>query len=435
MAEWTHIRSDRLGEECLRTVHPSGLTIYVWKKPGYTSSYAVFATRYGSIDTAFQRAGDQEPIVVPEGIAHYLEHKLFENEDCDAFAQYAKTGASANAYTSFDRTAYLFSCTGKLRENLEILLGFVQSPYFTQETVQKEQGIIGQEIRMCEDSPDRRALFNLLRGLYRNHPVRVDIAGTVESIAQITPELLYGCYETFYNLHNMVLAVAGDVDPDMVLETADKMLKPAPPFDLRRAPLEEPLEAVTARTEAVMPVAAPLFYLGYKVPMDTQKGLRCSTAEELISAAALAEVLGGRASTLYARLMEQGLINPSFDVDYFEGPGYAAWIIGGESRDPDAVCRELKEEIRRLARDRIPEEDFLAARNAVYGRLVAQLNSVENCGDLLASGHFYDRNPFELIDAAASLDIQSVYVRLERDFREEASCLSIVRPQAADRAG
>lgn len=431
MAEWTRIKSDRVGEECLRTVHPTGLTIYVWKKPGYTSSYAVFATQYGSIDTAFQRAGDQAPTVVPEGIAHYLEHKLFENEDCDAFAQYAKTGASANAYTSFDRTAYLFSCTDRLSENLEILLGFVQSPYFTEETVRKEQGIIGQEIRMCEDSPDRRVLFNLLRGLYKNHPVRVDIAGTVESIAQITPELLYGCYETFYNLHNMVLAVAGDVEPDQVLRVADKMLKPAPDWNLRRAPVEEPLKAVTARTEVAMPVAAPLFYLGYKVPMDSEKGLRCSTAEELVSAAVLAELLGGRASSLYARLMEAGLINPSFDVDYFDGPGYAAWIMGGESKDPEAVCRELKAEIARLAREKIPEEDFLAARNAVYGRLIAQLNSVENCGDLMASGHFYGRNPFELIDAAAGLDIQSVYVRLERDFREEASCLSIVRPQVA----
>lgn len=431
MAEWTRIRSDRLGEECLFTVHSTGLPIYVWKKPGYTSSYAVFATRYGSIDTAFQRTGDRKPTVVPEGIAHYLEHKLFENEDCDAFAQYARTGASANAYTSFDRTAYLFSCTDRLSENLEILLGFVQSPYFTEETVRKEQGIIGQEIRMCEDSPDRRVLFNLLRGLYKNHPVRVDIAGTVESIAQITPELLYGCYETFYNLHNMVLAVAGNVDPDEVLQVADKMLKPAPPWDLRRAPVEEPLEAVTGRIEEAMPVAAPLFYLGYKVPMDTGKGLRCSTAEELVSAAVLSELLGGRASSLYARLMEEGLINPSFDVDYFDGPGYAAWIMGGESRDPEAVCRELKAEIARLAREKIPDEDFIAARNAVYGRLVAQLNSVENCGDLMASGHFYGRNPFELIDAAAGLDIQSVYVRLERDFREEASCLSIVRPKAA----
>ena len=198
MPEWTKLTNARVGEQCYRLRHPSGLSIYVWPKPGYKACYATFAARYGSIDTAFMRLGDAAPTVVPAGIAHYLEHKLFESEDGDAFSRYAKTGASANAYTSFDRTAYLFSCTDRFEESLEILLDFVQSPYFTEETVKKEQGIIGQEIRMCEDNPERRVLFNLLRGLYAVHPVRLDIAGTVESIAEITPELLYGCYETFY---------------------------------------------------------------------------------------------------------------------------------------------------------------------------------------------------------------------------------------------
>ena len=165
MPEWTKLTSARVGEQCYRLRHPSGLSIYVWPKPGYKACYATFAARYGSIDTAFMRQGDAAPTVVPAGIAHYLEHKLFESEDGDAFSRYAKTGASANAYTSFDRTAYLFSCTDRFEESLEILLDFVQSPYFTEETVKKEQGIIGQEIRMCEDNPERRVLFNLLRGL------------------------------------------------------------------------------------------------------------------------------------------------------------------------------------------------------------------------------------------------------------------------------
>ena len=220
------IRSERTGEECVRIDHPSGLPILVWPKKGYQSAYAVFATRYGSIDTAFTT--EQGPVTVPAGIAHYLEHKLFENEDCDAFERYARTGASANAYTSFSQTAYLFTCTERVEESLEILLDFVQKPYFTPETVAKEQGIIGQEIRMCEDSPSRRVLFNLLRALYHEHPIKIDIAGTVESIAQITPELLYGCYNTFYNLRNMVLVVAGNVTAEQVLRVADRMLKPAP---------------------------------------------------------------------------------------------------------------------------------------------------------------------------------------------------------------
>ena len=179
------------GEESyVKAVLDNGLEIYIMEKPQYSSSYAIYGTHYGSIDTKFSKNGS-EMITVPEGIAHYLEHKLFEGEDGDAFSKYAKTGASANAFTSFDRTCYLFSCSDNFYENLDILLSFVQSPYFTKENVEKEQGIIGQEIRMYDDNPGWRVMFNLLKGMYHNHPVRIDIAGTVESIAQIDADLLY----------------------------------------------------------------------------------------------------------------------------------------------------------------------------------------------------------------------------------------------------
>ena len=179
------IVNKRINEECYRIKHKSGCTIMLYPMKGFSTAYALFGTRYGSVDTTFKTAKDEDYVTVPEGIAHYLEHKLFENEDCDAFALYAATGASANAFTSFDKTAYLFSCADKLEENLEILLGFVQKPYFTDETVAKEQGIIGQEIRMYEDAPDWRVFFNCLQGMYEKNPVRIDIAGTVESISHI----------------------------------------------------------------------------------------------------------------------------------------------------------------------------------------------------------------------------------------------------------
>ena len=389
------IRSERTGEECVRIDHPSGLPIFVWPKKGYQSAYAVFATRYGSIDTAFTT--EQGPVTVPAGIAHYLEHKLFENEDCDAFERYARTGASANAYTSFSQTAYLFTCTERVEESLEILLDFVQKPYFTPETVAKEQGIIGQEIRMCEDSPSRRVLFNLLRALYHEHPIKIDIAGTVESIAQITPELLYGCYNTFYNLRNTVLVVAGNVTAEQVL-----------------------------RVEETMPVSAPLFYLGYKEVIPREEGTRCRTAEELAAAEVLLDLLAGKASPLYARLMDEGLINAQFGADYFEGPGYAVWLFAGESRDPDAVRQAVEAELARARREGFAPADFEAARNALYGRLITALNSVENCGDFLVNDYFYGRKPFALIDAAASLDLQSVYDLLHGSLRAESSALSVV---------
>lgn len=422
------ITSARAGETCYRYVHPTGLPIYVWPKRGYQSAYAVFATQYGSIDTAFTSCidGKETTVEVPAGIAHYLEHKLFENEDCDAFERYAKTGASANAYTSFQQTAYLFSCTENVEESLEILLDFVQRPYFTEETVRKEQGIIGQEIRMCEDSPSRRVLFNLLRALYHRHPIKTDIAGTVESIAEITPDLLYGCYNTFYNLHNMVLVVAGNITPEQVRRAADKTLRPAPDWHLDRAVIEEPAAAVTTRVEDVMPVSAPLFYLGYKDIFPPAQGNRCQTAEELVGADVLLDMLAGKASPLYARLMEEGLINASFGAEYFEGPGYAVWMFAGESRDPDAVRAAVEEELARMRREGLEAGAFEAARNALYGRLITAMNDVENCGDFLVSDTFYGRKPFRLIDAAASLDIQSVYALLRGRLRSEASALSIV---------
>ena len=208
-------------ESYVKAVMPNGLQIYIMEKPQYSSSYAIYGTRYGSIDTKFSK-DDSEMITVPEGIAHYLEHKLFEGEDGDAFSKYAKTGASANAFTSFDRTCYLFSCSDNFYENLDILLNFVQSPYFTKENVEKEQGIIGQEIRMYDDNPGWRVMFNLLKGMYHTHPVRIDIAGTVESIAQIDADLLYKCYETFYNPANMFICLVGNIDTDKTLKQIEK---------------------------------------------------------------------------------------------------------------------------------------------------------------------------------------------------------------------
>lgn len=240
----TIIRSPQTGDQYTHIHHKSGLEILVCEMDGFSTTEAMFGTKYGSINTQFKTAADSDYCTVPEGIAHFLEHKLFENEDCDVFDLYAKTGANANAFTSFDKTCYFFSCSDHFPESLKILLSFVQSPYFTPESVAKEQGIIGQEIRMCNDDPGWRVFFNMLSGLYQKHPVRIDIAGTIESIAQITDDLLYRCYRTFYNLHNMVLAVAGNCTADQVLEIADELLKPCEDQKLETVFPEESLDIV-----------------------------------------------------------------------------------------------------------------------------------------------------------------------------------------------
>ena len=426
MSDWQAVHNTRLGETYYHRRHASGLPLYVWPKAGFRTAYAVFATKYGAIDNAFVENGTVTQL--PAGIAHYLEHKLFENEECDAFDRYAETGANANAYTSFDHTAYLFSCTQNTEESLDILLDFVQAPYFTEQTVEKERGIIGQEIRMGEDSPSRRVFCNLMQALYRHHPVNIDIAGTVESIAQITPTLLYRCYERFYHVNNMALIVAGNITTEQVDRLADTWLKPtdkAPPV---RAAVDEPLSAVRPYVEERMAVASPLFHLGYKVPMNTGEGLPDESVVGIAAAAVLEEILGGHASPLYAQLMEAGLINASFDVSYWSGPGFACWLMGGESPDPQAVCAAFKAEVTRLQKDGIDPDVFEECLNAVYGRMISQTDSAENCGDLLVDGWLCGRDAFSILDEVATLDIQSVYDRLRHDFDERTCALSCILP-------
>lgn len=419
------ITSERVGDKYYEINHSSGLRIFIYPKENNSSAYAVFGTKYGSIDNCFKTSEDTEPNVVPAGIAHYLEHKLFESEDGDAFSRYAKTGASANAYTSFDSTCYLFSCSDNFYESLEILLDFVQSPYFTEQTVQKEQGIIGQEIRMYDDDPQWRVLFNLLGAMYHNHPVKIDIAGSVESIAKITPELLYKCYNTFYNLNNMVLCIAGNVDVDKVLALCDKMLKPSKPIQLDKIFQEEPAEIVKDRVEQKLSVSSPIFQLGFKEKADSTR----LTVQEIAETEILLEVLASDASPLFRRLLDAGLINESsFSYEYFEGSGYAAVIFSGESKDPDAVAEEIKKEIQKVREQGLNPAAFERSKKAVYGRIISSFNSVDYLANAMAADAFAGRELFQYIDAVASADIESVQNRLKKQLLPEYSALSIVRP-------
>ncbi len=410
------------GDTLYRTKHPSGLDILVWPQPGACSAYAVFATRYGSVYNSLPTVdGGMEE--VPAGIAHYLEHKLFESEEGDAFQLFAATGASANAYTSFERTAYLFQATENIPESLDILLNFVQKPYFTPETVQKEQGIIGQEIRMCEDDPNRGVLFNLLQGMYHTHPVRIDIAGTVESISQITDTLLYRCYEQYYNLHNMVLVVAGRITPEEVLTAADRQLRTAPVLPIASFAVEEPETVLRSRVEEAMPVAAPLFYLGFKEPMGQRDQYTVAGAQLLL------ELIAGKGSTLYADLMERQLINDQFGTEYFNGPGYGVWLFGGESADPDAVEAAITEEISRLQREGIDPGRLEEVRRAVYGRLVSELDDPTTCGELLLSHVLDGIEPLSELDALSIITAEQLTEQLRERIPTQHRTLSVIKPQ------
>ncbi len=425
MPDIREVKSERLGESYFEIDHPSGLKILVYPKKNYAATYAVFGTRYGSIDTEFRLNGEEKFTCVPEGIAHFLEHKLFESEDLDAFERYAKTGASANAYTSFDKTCYLFSCTGKFQESLEILLDFVTHPYFTEKTVQKEQGIIGQEIQMCRDEAGWEALFSLLRAMYKTHPVRIDIAGTVESIAEITPELLYKCYETFYNFSNMVLCVAGNVTPDEVLSVADRLLKPQKPIQIERKFHREPREVAESYTEETLSVAFPIFSLGFKEAVETpERSLR-----EILISDIILEAVAGKTSAFYSELLEAGLINTSFESEYFCGYGYAAWIFTGESPDGREVQKRITARIRALQESGISKADFERIRKKLYGRSIMQFNDIDGIANAMVSAYFCKEGLFDETEILQSLTLDEVNARLRTALQTDCASLSVIKPE------
>ena len=409
------------GESYVRAEHSSGLTVYILEKPQYNSAYAIFGTKYGSIDNCF--SVDGEKCEVPEGIAHFLEHKLFESEDGDAFTKYAETGAYANAFTSFDKTCYLFSCSNRFYDNLGILLNFVQSPYFTEKTVQKEQGIIGQEITMYDASPAWRVMFNMLLGMYKNHPVRIDIAGTVESISHINADLLYKCYNTFYNPANMFICIAGNVETEKVLEIINKSIKTTEKKQIERIMPIEPAEVVTDYVEQSLEVAQPIFCFGYK-----ERAERKPTVKERVCTGILLEMIAGDASPLYEELINEGLINDEFSFEYFTGEGYSAVIFEGESQNPKKVAEKIKQEIERLKTDGINKKLFSAVRCGMYGNAIRVFNSVEGIAmqfvDCAANGS----GLFDEIKYLKSVTAEDVYKRLNL-LENDKTVLSVINPK------
>ncbi len=420
----TIIKNEKLQEQYYLYQHETGLTIALYPMQGYSSTFALFGTKLGSIDNAFKTCETDEYTVVPEGIAHFLEHKLFESEEGDAFSLFAETGASANAYTSFDRTCYLFSATAKFEQSLQSLLKFVQEPYFTQETVEKEQGIIGQEIRMYDDDAGWRVFFNLLGALYHNHPVRIDIAGTTDSIAKIDADLLYQCYHTFYNLNNMILSIAGNFELEPTLALINGALKDTEPVTVYPQPVDEPRAVASDKVEQKLAVSMPLFDIGYKEePLAGLDSLKRQLEFEV-----LLEILAGESSSLYQELYESGLITPSFGAEIFNGRGYFAVLFSGESKDPMAVKARVQQEIERFRQTGVDKDAFDRTKKALYGRLVRGLNNVEGVANGMIAYHFADVNLFDSTTLMEAMTVQAVNALLQDSMKAEYSAISIINP-------
>ena len=402
---------------------PNGLTVRVLPMPGYAAVHAVYATRFGSIHRAFSHNGQQ--VAMPAGVAHFLEHKMFENEDgVDAFSLYAETGASANAYTGFDATSYIFTAASEIERNLDILLSFVGHPHFTEKTVQKEQGIIAQEIKMYEDHAELRAAYATLECLYHHHPLRDEIAGTVESISGITPELLYSCTNAFYTPSNMALCVAGNITVPQVLAAVERAGLPQQRAALPEVSFpEEPEGIFEAERHFSMSVAMPILSVGFKEP-----ALAGSTVKTEVVCDLLTELLCGETSKLYRRLYDEGLVQPGFEGDYGCHAGSLYFAFGGETPQPQRVQEELMKEIERQRREGVDTEQFELCRRMMYGSAVADLESVERVAGALSGSFVHGRTPAADLAAVAEVTVQDVEEALQTMLQPQRSATVVVEP-------
>ncbi|MBQ3010100.1 MAG: insulinase family protein, partial [Oscillospiraceae bacterium] len=371
---------------------PNGLIVRVMPKPDFNRSFAVFATDYGGADRRFSLGG--EWIETPAGIAHYLEHKMFDMPDGNnALNLLAANGASPNAFTSSDITAYYFESTKRFKDNLELLLHFVSTPYFTEESVEKERGIIGQEIGMYDDSPDFQIYIRLMEILYQNSPVRTSVAGTVESISQITVQDLFNCHKAFYTPSNMVLSVVGNVDPQMVIDTALKNLPsekaPKPVVDYGA---EEPMLPVKQYTETVMEVSAPQFMLGAKVRPEL-RGF-ANLHQRHVGGLALSSLFG-RSSRFFSTLYSKNILSTDFDVDFDFAADSASIFLNGQSNNPEAVLEAVLAAADEVRRNGLDETRFNRVRNASLGSLLFALEDFDNMAVGLAHSAFYEYNPLD----------------------------------------
>ncbi len=388
----------------------NGLDVYILPKKGFSKAFVTFTTKYGSIDRSFVPIGEKEPITVPDGIAHFLEHKMFEKEDGDVFQKFSELGAQANAFTSFNRTAYLFSATDHIYKNTETLLNFVQEPYFTTETVNKEKGIIGQEITMYDDLPDWRLYFGAIENMYVNHPVKIDIAGTIESIDQITAEHLYTCYNTFYHPSNMLLFVIGAVDPEemMTLIEKNQNSKSFPqPTPLTRIFEEEPAEVAVKERVMHMDVQKPKVYVGLKAKQTALSG-ETMLKHELAVQIGL-ECLFGRASDFYTKVYEEGIIDESYSFDFSLEKGYGFALIGSDTSNPDALVNAIKELLAKTEKNVLfTSQDVERIKRKKIGFFLRALNSIEFIANQFTRYKFNDMNLFDAVPVLETLTVEDV---------------------------
>ncbi|RIV28736.1 insulinase family protein [Alicyclobacillaceae bacterium I2511] len=420
----------QLGIRVVEEQLANGLHVLLLPKPGFRQSFCALATHYGSIDRTFRIAGETKFTAVPDGVAHFLEHKMFDSPRGDVFPEFSRNGASANAFTTFDMTAYLFSATGSIAENVATLLDFVQEPYFTEQTVEKEKGIIGQEIQMYQDNPDTRAFYELLRNLYAEHPVRIDIAGTQESIAKIDKEILYRCYDSFYHPANMVFVAVGGFDEVQMMKTVRenqerKTFSPVPLVE-RNYPVE-PVGVNRTRGEISLAVSQARCLVGWK---DSAGQQGQSLLEQELLTGLVLDVLFGHSSEFYHSQIDQGKIDASFGWEYELTAGYGYSLVGGNTSHPENLYQEILNHVRKFQDIGLSEEDFERCRRKAIGRFYSTLDAPGYLGRAMMSYHLKGANVFDTASVLQGMTLGQANQRLKDHFIPDRCALSVVLPRS-----
>jgi len=420
------IYNDVIKEKLYKKKLDNGLTLLMMPRSNYNKNYGIFATNYGSIDNKFINPETGKAENVSDGIAHFLEHKLFEGKEEDTFSRFARLGASANAFTNYNTTAYLFNATDNFLESTLTLLDFVQEPFFTDENVEKEKGIIAQEIRMYEDEANYQVYLNLLDGLFHNHPVKIDIAGTVDSIGKISKEELFLCYNTFYNPANMTLFLTGDFKPEDIIKQIEENQsnKVFNKYEkIERIYPDEPSTINKDFITANMDVSEPLFRLGIKeknIPEDINQMIKQDFATEI-----LFDLLIGKSSDLYQDLYDQGLVDDNFSNYYVLEKGYAYLLLGGKTKDPDLLYQKIIDGFKNQINN-ITKEQFKRVYKKNLGEYVETYNSFEAVASEFISYNFKGINYFDVMGIMQDIDFNDIHKRYEELIIEEQMVRSII---------
>ncbi len=420
------IYNEKMEESLYHGISSAGLNVYILPKKGFSKKYAIYSVNYGSCDISYTKDGKE--YTDPLGVAHFLEHKLFEMPDGkNAFDLFAKTGANANAFTSNNMTAYLFSASDGFYESLDILLNYVNDPYFTDENVDKEQGIIAQEIKMYDDDPQWRLYNNALGCLYETNPVRDDIAGTVESISHITKDVLYNTYDTFYRPENMVLFITGDVDEDKVSELVEKNVKSKPEISLKRKTYTEKESVFEKKIVKKMSVSKDNYILAFK---DNEINLRgCDFLKKNIETTLVLKMLFSDSSSLYNKLYSEGILNDSFSYENLMDESYCAYLLGGEADDVEKTVDALINEIEKVKETGFLEEEFELAKKSSWGRQIRSFNSLEAVANGFCSNFFLGIGLFDFAEVFSKITLSDINERIKKMFTKNYS-ISVVTPES-----